>query len=380
MTTESIDQEMMRAALDLARRGLYSTDPNPRVGCILMASGEIIGRGWHRRAGEPHAEVLALQQAGNQAANSTCYVTLEPCSHTGRTSPCADALIEAGIKRVVIATRDPDPRVAGAGAARLRAAGLEVSEGVLETEARELNAGFFSRHERGRPWVRLKMAQSLDGRTALENGLSQWITGPAARADGHHWRARAGAVMTGIGTVLADDPGLDARPDSKFWPGESGVDDLAAIQPLRCILDRRWRTPPEAATLRRPGRVLIFGSEHETPPDDLSHSSAELVPVAEHDGRLSLGSVMDRLRQESINELHVEAGAILSGSLLADGWVDELLIYLAPSILGHTGRPGFTVPPLESLAQRYHFTTIGVESIGPDLRWRLRAARAAEPV
>ena len=356
----------MQAALALAGRGLFTTDPNPRVGCLLVRAGEVVGQGWHERSGGPHAEVVALEQAGDAAAGSTCYVTLEPCSHTGQTPPCADTLIRAGVERVVVAVEDPDPRVAGSGIRRLAEAGLEVQSGVLEEAARELNIGFFSRHQRQRPWVRLKMAQSLDGRTALADGESQWITGQQARADGHRWRARSAALLTGIGTILADDPGLDVRLDA------------AVTQPIRCILDSQWRTPPAAVTLDRPGRVLVFGSESMEPGRGLQDSGAELIAIPKTARGLDLGAVMRRLNSEAVNELHVESGPVLAGSLVAGGWVDELLIYLAPAILGHSGRPGFVTPQLESLAHRYQFDTISVDSIGPDLRWRLR--RKAGPL
>ena len=354
----------MEEALELARQGLNSTDPNPRVGCVLVKDGERVGSGWHRRAGGPHAEVEALVQAGGNARGATCYVTLEPCSHTGRTGPCVDALLEAGVAAVVCAARDPNPEVGGAGLRRLREAGVAVECGVLEAAARELNTGYFSRWERGRPWVRVKLAASLDGRTALANGASQWITSADARQDGHGLRARSSAILTGIGTLLADDPRLDARRD-----------DLGEIEPpARVVLDSRLRTPPEARFLSRPGAAYVLhcagDADHiRRKTAAMSAAGAEVMslPAAE-DGRVSLPAVMGLLAQLQFNEVHVEAGETLSGALLRAGLMDELVLYTAPVLLGQGASGLFRLPPLKDMAHRPAFVLQEVSRLGPDLR------------
>jgi diaminohydroxyphosphoribosylaminopyrimidine deaminase/5-amino-6-(5-phosphoribosylamino)uracil reductase len=377
------DQAAMARALLLAERGLETTQPNPRVGCVLAQGGQIVGEGWHERAGEPHAEVNALRAAGSRAIGATAYVTLEPCSHHGRTPPCVEALIGARVARVIYALEDPNPRVRGQGAQALRRAGIAVDSGLRAAEAAELNPGFLKRMRSGRPWVRVKLAMSLDGRTALADGASQWITGPAAREDVQHWRARSSAVLTGIGTVLADDPQLTVRlPD----PAAGGP----RAQPLRVVLDAGLQTSPAARLLRGAGTVLImtaasrragetgFAARHAA----LAAAGAviEEVPLAEGApqdagtgaARLSLPEVLDRLGRREVNELWVEAGARLAGALLAQELVDELVIYLAPKLLGPRARPLVELEEVRDLREAPGFAIMESRPIGEDLRLRLR--------
>ena len=354
----------MKQALGLARRGLHTTDPNPRVGCLLVKNNECVGSGWHRRAGEEHAEKLALEDAGSGAGGATCYVTLEPCSHTGRTGPCAEALVQAGVARVVCASGDPNPQVQGEGERRLREAGVEVKTGVLEAEARELNPGYFSRWERGRPWVRVKLAASLDGRTALASGNSQWITSPQARRDGHGWRARSSAILTGIGTLLADDPRLDVRRD-----------DLGEIRPpARVVLDSSLRTPSTARVFSRPGKIFVL---HCAPENEVSRSrSIKLREAgadvrrlpATSDGRVALPAVMGLLADLEFNEVQVEAGALLCGALLQEELIDEVLLYTAPVLLGDGAAGLFRMAPLSDMANRPAFKVLEAGRVGPDVR------------
>jgi diaminohydroxyphosphoribosylaminopyrimidine deaminase/5-amino-6-(5-phosphoribosylamino)uracil reductase len=365
------DHQHMRRALELAALGLTTTHPNPRVGCVLVKDGTVVGEGWHRAAGEPHAEALALAAAGESARGATAYVTLEPCAHHGRTPPCADALIASGVSQVIFASTDPDPRVDGAGAARLRAAGIGVRGGLLAAAADDLNAGFVSRLRRGRPFVRLKIAASLDGRTALANGASQWISSEAARADVHHWRARSDAILTGIGTVLADDPQLTVR-----------LGDAAQRQPLRVVLDSRLRLPRSAKVLNSPGKALIFsrrdavGAELAVAAQAAMQADGIGLEWLESDGTgLDLAAALRHLAGAlQINELLVEAGATLGGALLRLGLVDELLIYQAPVLLGQDARALAQLPALSVLADapRFQFTELAV--VGGDLRMRLRPA------
>lgn len=350
------DHEFMARALRLAESGLYSATPNPRVGCVLVRDGSIVGEGWHEKAGGPHAEVHALQSAGDLARGAAAYVTLEPCSHHGRTPPCCEALLAAGIERVVAAMQDPNPLVAGQGLAWLRDAGLAVDCGLLANEARELNIGFVSRMERGRPWVRLKAAASLDGRTALENGSSQWITGPDARRDGHRWRARACAILTGIGTVRDDDPQLTVR------------DVETARQPLRVVVDSRLEIDPSARVLQG-GRVLVVAAvENHLLASIIEARGAEVIFLPNDAGKVDLQALMRELAKRGINELHVEAGFKLNGSLLREGLVDELVLYLAPSLLGDASRGLFHLPALEDLAEKRTLQWRDVRQVGGDLR------------
>jgi len=365
------DRFAMQRALSLAARGLETTDPNPRVGCVIAQRGRVIAEGWHERAGEAHAEVAALRAAGAQVAGATVYLTLEPCSHHGRTPPCVEALIAARVARVVIAVSDPNPLVHGKGAAALRAAGVSVETGLMEEEATELNAGFFRRMLTGRPLLRVKLAMSLDGRTALASGESRWITGEAARADVQRWRARSSAILTGIGTVLADDPRLDVRLAS-----EAGA---ARRQPLRVVLDSQLRTPPGARLLSPPGEVLIFTTL--TAPEDpralsLSTRGARLESLPLDAERIALPSVLDRLGELELNEVLVEAGAILAGELLRQSLADELLLYVGLRLLGPAARALVTLPPLARLADAPSFTLIEIQPVGDELRLRLRPGGA----
>ncbi|HEX5123135.1 MAG TPA: bifunctional diaminohydroxyphosphoribosylaminopyrimidine deaminase/5-amino-6-(5-phosphoribosylamino)uracil reductase RibD [Rhodanobacteraceae bacterium] len=351
------DERHMRRALALAERGLFSTQPNPRVGCVIAHGETIVGEGWHVRAGEPHAEPIALRAAGEHARGATAYVTLEPCAHHGRTPPCADALIEAGVTRVVAATSDPNPKAVG-GLARLRAAGIEVASGLLGNEARALNVGFFSRIERCRPWVRVKIAASLDGRTALANGESKWITSEAARDDVQRWRARSSAILTGIGTELADDPRLTVRLD------------VDCIAPLRVILDSTLRTPADSHVLDGGAPTLIIHAR-DARPSDGRFDRVERLAVDGENGRLDLDAVLVELARREVNELQVEAGPILTGAFLAAGLVDELLLYLAPKLLGDSAQPMARLPVLSALADAATMTLVEQSTCGPDLRLRL---------
>ena len=346
----------MAEALRLAEKGLFSTTPNPRVGCVIVRDGEVQGTGWHEKAGGPHAEILALRAAGERARGATAYVSLEPCSHHGRTPPCADALIAAGVARVVAAMQDPNTQVAGSGFERLRTAGIQVESGLMQDEARALNIGFVARMNRGRPWLRMKIAASLDGRTALASGQSQWITGPEARRDGHAWRARACAVLTGIGTVRDDDPRLDVR--------EVGT----PRQPLKIVVDSRLQLPLSAKLLQS-GKVLVAAAvEDKARIAALEDKGAEVVVLPNAQGKVELTELMRELARRELNEVHVEAGYQLNGSLLAAGLVDELLIYLAPSLLGDSACGMFALPELTDLAQKRLVQFADVLTIGSDLR------------
>jgi diaminohydroxyphosphoribosylaminopyrimidine deaminase/5-amino-6-(5-phosphoribosylamino)uracil reductase len=350
------DHEFMGQALELAGRGLYTTTPNPRVGCVIVRDGAVVATGWHEKAGMPHAEALALKAAGARSRGATLYASLEPCSHHGRTPPCVDAIVAAGVKRVVAAVQDPNPKVAGAGLAKLHAAGIAVEQGLREDEARELNIGFFARMIRGRPWVRMKIAASLDGRTALANGTSQWITGEGARADGHRWRARACAVLTGFGTVRDDDPQLNVR----------GVD--TPRQPLKIVVDSKFETSPSARLLQD-GKTLVAGAVNEERKiAALKAAGAEAIIIPNDGGKVELFKLMEELARRELNEIHVEAGTKLNGSLLQAGVVDELLVYLAPSIVGDSGRGMFHLPELTELSQASALKIREVERVGADLR------------
>lgn len=350
------DHGYMARALRLAQRGLYTTTPNPRVGCVLVKDGAIVGEGWHQQAGGPHAEVHALNAAGAAARGATAYVTLEPCSHHGRTPPCAEALIDAGVARVVAAMQDPNPQVAGQGLAILTAAGIVAECGLLETEAVELNIGFVARMARGRPWVRLKLAASLDGKSALQNGASQWITGPAARQDGHRWRARACAILSGIGTVRDDDPQLNVR----------GV--ATTRQPLKVVVDSRLELPPGARVLADGNLLLATAVADGAGAEALRERGAELVCLPNEDGQVDLVALMAELGRRGVNELHVEGGFRLSGALLQAGLVDELLLYLAPCLIGDRARGMFDLPELASLDGKQNLTIRDMRMVGDDLR------------
>ncbi|MBL8446300.1 MAG: bifunctional diaminohydroxyphosphoribosylaminopyrimidine deaminase/5-amino-6-(5-phosphoribosylamino)uracil reductase RibD [Zoogloeaceae bacterium] len=356
MTFSAPDHAHMAQALRLAALGLNTTTPNPRVGCVLAHGDRVVGEGWHRRAGEPHAEVHALAQAGEDARGATAYVTLEPCSHHGRTPPCADALIAAGVRRVIAAMVDPNPLVAGQGLARLRAAGIDAQEGLLEADARELNIGFVSRMTRGRPWVRLKAAATLDGKTALSNGVSQWITGEAARVDGHRWRARACAILSGIGTVRSDDPQLTVRA----VPCER--------QPLRVVVDPRLDLSPTARVLDGIPVLVACATADAARARTLEARGAEILELPHEMGRVDLAALLRELGRRGINELHGEAGRSLNGAMLDAGCVDELLLYVAPILVGDTAQGLLRLPEMTDLSQAHRLRFHDLRVVGHDLR------------
>ncbi|MFW2405295.1 MAG: bifunctional diaminohydroxyphosphoribosylaminopyrimidine deaminase/5-amino-6-(5-phosphoribosylamino)uracil reductase RibD [Gammaproteobacteria bacterium] len=363
MSDDGRDHAFMARALQLARRGLYTTDPNPRVGCVLVRGDEIIGEGWHEYAGGPHAEVAALGSAGN-ATGATAYVTLEPCCHHGRTPPCTDALLNAHVARVVIASEDPNPDVAGEGVATLIAAGVDVDCGVLESAAQVLNPGFMKRMRTGLPFVRSKIATSLDGRTALANGASQWITGQAARDDVQRLRARSSAIVTGAGTVLADDPSLNVR-----------APNLGEVrQPVRVVVDSQLRMSPQAKMLELPGEVIVMtASGDDAKRAALENAGARVERVDSTEvGRVDLESVLGRLGELEINEVLVEAGAGLNGAMLQAGLIDELIVYMAGSVLGGDARGMFDISELVDMSLRKEFELGDVRHVGNDLRltWR----------
>lgn len=401
------EHEFLERALTLARRGLFTAHPNPRVGCVIARGGEIVGEGWHRAAGEAHAEAHALAAAGARARGATAYVSLEPCCHHGRTPPCTEALIRAGVARVVAAGQDPDPRVAGRGFERLRAAGIAAGTPEsprLARAAADLNPGFFMRAATGRPFVRLKLAMSLDGRTALPGGESRWITGREARRDVQRWRARAGALLTGIGTVLADDPRLTVRP-AELDLEDTGAGPEAPPDPgrlLRVVLDSRLRTPPTAALFSSPAPVLVaagkgIGEAEEARAAALRAAGAEVAasppalgsrpaarPVdpiahrAEAGSRaVDLPALLRRLGAREINEAHVECGPTLAGALLAAGHVDELLLYCAPTLLGSASRPLFALPAPPDMGSRPELEILDVKRLGRDVRLRAAVRRPA---
>lgn len=404
------DHALMAHALRLAARGLYTTQPNPRVGCVLVREGEVVGEGWHQRAGEPHAEVFALRAAGARARGATAYVTLEPCSHFGKTPPCSDALLAAGVARVVVAAGDPNPKVAGAGLQRLRDAGVAVEAGLMSAAARDLNRGFFARFERGRPWVRVKLAMSLDGRTALANGESKWITGESARTDVQRWRARSSAILAGAGTVRADDPRLTVRLPA-FDPlsprersgGEDTVSDVATIEPspgaarhhgalghgwqphpmgegncfvppLRVVLDARLDALALHARLLDGSAPTLVLHAPGVQPRDARHARCELAatPLDAAGRHLDLAAVLRGLAARGVNEVQVEAGPTLCGALFGQNLVDELLVYVAPTLLGDSARPLLRLPGLSSLAERRDWRTVDRRQFGADTRVLLR--------
>ena len=365
------DAQLMARAIQLARKGLYTADPNPRVGCVLVKDGRIIGEGWHKRAGLAHAEIEALHKATEDIAGATAYVSLEPCSHHGRTPPCCEALVKAGIKRVVAAMQDPNPKVAGNGFTYLKAAGIEVTNGVLEDDARALNRGFIKRMTEGKPFVRSKLAMSLDGRTAMASGESQWITSPDARADVHRLRAESSAILTGINTVLADDPSLTARVEQEV------------VQPIRVVLDSNLQMPTNAKMLGLTGRTIILTCKQTTAvrPElvegqenklqKLQNMGAEVYQLPEKQGRIDFDEVLTFLAGQEINEVLVEAGAVLNGALLVENLVDEWVIYMAPIILGVQGRGLFHLPGLEKLADRKGVKIKDIWHLGMDIKLRI---------
>lgn len=360
------DARFMAEALTLAERGVATTTPNPRVGCLIVSGDEVVGRGYHARAGEPHAEVFALRQAGARAHGATAYITLEPCAHTGRTAACAPQLVEAGVARVVSAMQDPDPRVAGEGHAILREHGIVVQSGLMAEAARRLNRGFLARVERQRPFVTLKLAQSLDGRTALANGDSKWITGPEARRDVQFLRARQSAILTGIDTVLTDDARLNVR----LSPGELGIEG-AVRQPVRVVLDSGLRLPPFAPLFDVDGPVWVYtrdpaqGIHH----DGLTARGVRMIRAPHVGHGLDIDPILSDLAHRGINDLLVEAGPKLAGTFVDGGWVDELIVYQAPLTLGHDAKPSLVLPPLERLGTARRWRIVDSRAVGPDWRF-----------
>ncbi len=369
------DRIYMARALHLAERGVYTTMPNPRVGCVLVRDGEVVGEGWHVRAGEGHAEVNALAAAADKARGATAYVTLEPCSHTGKTGPCSQALVSAGVRRVVYAMEDPNPQVAGRGLAHLRSAGIEVAGPVLEQQAWAINPGFIRRMETGRPYVRCKLAMSLDGRTAMASGESKWVTGPAARADVQRLRARSCAIVTGIGSIQHDDSSLTVRQDELNLPN-AGL--IASIQPLRVVLDPHQRLPAEAKVIQSPASLapptLVVSAQPQANPQLSEHQLAQKVEqlcLPDADGRVDLEALLLELGRRQCNEVLVETGATLAGAFLRRGLLDELVIYMAPKLMGSEARPLFELP-LSSMAAQLPLIIKDVRAVGND--WRITAA------
>lgn len=356
------DIEWMTRALRLAAHGLYSTTPNPRVGCVIVKQGKVIGEGAHLKAGEPHAEVHALRAAGEQARGATVYVTLEPCSHFGRTPPCADALVNAGVSRVVIAMQDPNPLVAGNGITRLQAQGIAVTVGVCEAQAKALNPGFILRMTQQRPYVRLKVAASLDGRTALANGVSQWITSPEARKDVHHWRAQSCAVITGIATILKDNASLTVREVN------------TPRQPLRVILDSQLRIPIDAKVLQDGHALVAYAQGDAAKLEILQVMGVRTLHAPNAQGQVDLGAVMQALTAWPCNEVLVEAGPTLSGAFLQYGVVDELLLYYAPKLMGHTAQGMFAMPEWTHMTEVQSLEIIDLRRVGQDIRLQARLA------
>jgi diaminohydroxyphosphoribosylaminopyrimidine deaminase/5-amino-6-(5-phosphoribosylamino)uracil reductase len=360
MSFTAADAQFMARALELARRGLYTTDPNPRVGSVVVNDGKIVGEGFHARAGEAHAERNALAKAGAQARGATVYVTLEPCCHHGRTPPCVDALLEAGVARVVAAMQDPNPKVAGKGFAALEAKGVATAVGLLQSQAEDLNPGFISRMQRGRPFVRIKLALSLDGRTALADGESRWISGEPARVDVQTWRARSSAILTGVDTVLTDDPRLTVRD---FDIGRS---------PLRVVVDSRLRMPASAQMLRQSGAVLVVTTVDDAKQTSaLNAAGAEVLRLPAQEKKVNLSALLERLAEREVSEVLVEAGATLCGALLRERLADELVLYYAPCVLGNSARGVFDLPPLARMNERMNFDILDTRVFGKD--WRLIA-------
>ena len=361
MIQTAADNGYMSRALQLARKGLYTTDPNPRVGCVIVKDGEIVGEGWHERAGEPHAEVHALHAAGDKAVGATVYVTLEPCCHHGKTPPCSEALIKAHVGRVVVAMQDPHSRVAGKGLQQLRDAGIEVEVGVLESQAQALNPGFIRRMQTGRPYVRNKLAMSLDGRTAMASGESKWITSAAAREDVQRLRARSSAIVTGVGTVLADDPSMTVRLE--------GIER----QPVRVVVDTHLSMPVTARMLQQPGRTLVMTcSDDEAAREALEQAGAEVIVLPFCSDTVDMQAVLDALGEMEINEVLVESGATLSGAMLQAGLIDELVIYMAPIVMGDGARGLFRLPELQTMEQKINLDITDMRAVGID--WRITAS------
>jgi len=362
------DQHWMQRALELAAHGLYTTDPNPRVGCVLVKDNAVIGEGWHVKAGEPHAEVHALRQAGAHAAGATAYVSLEPCSHFGRTPPCCDALVAAQVGRVVVAMQDPNPLVAGTGIGRLRDAAIQVDVGCLEQQAQALNPGFSKRMRIGLPFVRVKMAMSSDGRTAMPSGESKWITGEAARLDVQRLRARSSAIVTGVTTVLTDDPALTVRQVE----GISYPSHVEVRQPMRVIMDSALRTPASAAIFKQPGRTVVATASRQGPQREaLSQAGADIwvhADLSSATPRVDTGALMMKLASVGCNEVLVESGPTLAGEIIGRGFADELVVYMAPKLLGSDARPAFWLPGLQKMSEAIEMTLVDLQKMGDDVR------------
>ena len=353
----SSDHEYMAQAIRLAKRGLYTTDPNPRVGCVIVKDGKVIAEGWHEKAGEAHAEVNALKVAGDNAKGATVYVTLEPCCHQGKTPPCTDALIKAGVSRVVAAMQDPHDKVAGQGLNTLQQAAIETQVGLMQVQAEQLNPGFIKRMKTGRPYVRAKLAMSVDGRTAMASGESKWITSDAARADVQHWRARSSVIMTGVGTVLADDPSMTARVNG----GEAAT--------TRVVIDSNLSMPETAKMLSLPGNTIIMTTcEEEDEITRLQNAGAEIFDVPANHGGVDLAAVLDELGKEEFNEVLLETGSTLNGAMLQAGLIDEMIIYMAPVLIGSEARPLFRLPGLDTMQQKINLEISDVRMFGKDMR------------
>ena len=354
------DYLFMPRALQLAEQGLYTTMPNPRVGCVIVKDGAVVGEGAHLKAGEPHAEILALHQAGEHASGATAYITLEPCSHTGRTPPCSQAIIDAGIIKVIAAMQDPNPLVAGSGLAHLQAHGIETVSGLMQAQAEALNPGFISRMSRGFPYVRSKIAASLDGKTALNNGVSQWITSEPARLDVQHWRARSCAILTGIGTILADNPSMTVR-DLKM-----------DRQPLKVIVDSQLKIPIDAKILQGGNAIIAFAQQNSQKEAQLLAAGAALICIPNNEGKVCLKTLLSHLAHMQINDVLVEAGEGLNGALLAQHLIDELLVYYAPKLMGGGANSMFAMPILTSMSQAIDLTIIDLRQVGVDIRLRAK--------
>lgn len=356
--------QYMQLAIRLAKRGLYTTDPNPRVACVIVKDDEVVGQGWHQRYGQAHAEVLAIEDAGSKAKGATAYVTLEPCNHTGKTPPCVDALIEAGITEVIVAMQDPNPLVSGEGLVRLRASGINVSCGLLESQAKALNPGFIKRMETGLPYVRVKLAMSLDGRTAMASGESLWITGEAARADVQKLRARASVIMTGINTVLTDDPSLNVRLSAQ----DLGIEGVVN-QPLRVVLDSHSQFPDDAKMRACDGDIIVYTAEiDDVSKKDQQQRQCQFISIEKSGKGLDLVKVLKDLAGREANEIHIEAGSTLCGAMLEQQLVDEIVIYMAPHIMGNGARGLFALPGLTQMKDKINMAIKDVRKVGQDMR------------
>jgi diaminohydroxyphosphoribosylaminopyrimidine deaminase/5-amino-6-(5-phosphoribosylamino)uracil reductase len=363
MAFTSQDHLFMSRALQLAEQGLFTTRPNPRVGCVIVKDGKIVGEGAHLKAGEPHAEVFALWQAGDLAKGATAYVTLEPCSHSGRTPPCSQALIDAGVTKLIAAMQDPNPLVAGSGLAHLQTHDIEVANGLMQVQAEALNPGFIARMTRNTPYVRSKIAASLDGKTALNNGVSQWITSEAARADVQHWRARSCAILTGVGTVLVDNPSMTVRLDSEAE---------ALVQAMRIIVDSTLKTPIDAKILTGGNVLIAFAQDADNKSTALLAAGAELLCIPNEQGKVCLKTLLAHLAAREINEVLCEGGEGLNGALLAQNMIDELLIYYAPKLMGAAAKNMFAMPALTAMQQTVDLQVLDVRHIGSDIRLRAK--------